>query len=52
MTREYYADLLQDFNIMFVHLDKIQRKEKEYLVQTSLEDWINKTPNWDVIVTE
>jgi len=37
MTREYYADLLQDFNIMLVHLDKIQRKEKEYLVQTRLQ---------------
>lgn len=47
-----YADLLQDFNIMLEHLDKIQRKEKEYLVQAGLEDWINKTPNWDVIVTE
>ena len=47
-----YADLLQDYNIMLEHLDKIQKKEKEYLVQAGLEDWINKTSNWDVIVTE
>ena len=47
-----YADLLQDFNIMLEHLNKVQEQEKEYLIKAGLEDWISNTPDWDVIVTE
>ena len=47
-----YADLLRDFNIMYEYLVKVQEQEKEYLVKVGLEEWINNTPNWDVIVTE
>ena len=47
-----YSDLLQDFNIMLEHLNKVQEQEKEYLIKAGLEDWISKTPDWDVIVTE
>ncbi len=47
-----YADLLQDFNIMLEHLVKVQEQEREYLIKAGLEDWLNNTPDWDVIVTE
>lgn len=47
-----YADLLQDFNIMLEHLVKVQEQEKEYLIKAGLEDWIKKTPDWDVVLTE
>ena len=47
-----YADLLQDFNIMLEHLNKVQEQEKKYLIKAGLQDWINKIPNWDVVLTE
>ena len=47
-----YADLLQDYNIMLEHLNKVQEQEKEYLIKAGLEDWISNTPDWDVVVTE
>ena len=47
-----YADLLQDFNIMLEHLNRVQKQEKEYLINAGLEDWISQTPDWDVVVTE
>ena len=47
-----YADLLQDFNIMLEHLVKVKEQEKEYLIKAGLKDWIKKTPDWDVVLTE
>lgn len=47
-----YADLLQDFNIMLEHLNKVQEQEREYLIKAGLHDWLSNTPDWDVIVTE
>lgn len=47
-----YADLLQDFNIMLEHLNKVSEQEKEYLIKAGLEDWLSNTSDWDVIVTE
>ena len=47
-----YADLLQDFNIMLEHLNKVQEQEREYLIKAGLKDWLSNTTDWDVIVTE
>lgn len=37
---------------MLAYLDKVQVQEKEYLVKAGLKDWLNNTPDWDVLVTE
>ena len=47
-----YADLLRDLNGMLEYLNEIQQIEKEYLIAAGLEDWLNNTPDWDVVVTE
>ena len=47
-----YADLLRDFNIMLEHLNEVQQQEKIYLEKAGLGAWMEKTPDWDVIVTE
>lgn len=47
-----YADLLRDFNIMLEHLNEVQKQEKIYLEKAGLGAWMEKTPDWDVIVTE
>ena len=51
-TQMTYSDLLRDLNGILEHLNKVQEIERKYLEEAGLNEWINNTKDWDVIVTE